>query len=96
MRKLVAIILLLLITLAAATYASYSIAERQAEKVAQSYPGPLSPLKAQLALYGIPGPTPCWVFRAEYSDAITGAMFEVYVSLLGNIIKIPPRSKVQP
>lgn len=73
---------------------SYTISKEQAEKVAQSFPGKLSPMTARLALYGVPELTPCWVFRAEYEGEMTGATFDVYLSLLGRVLKIPPKSKM--
>ena len=92
MKAIIACCLLILI-LAGGSFLSYSISKERAQKVAQSFPGPLSPLNTQLALYGVPELTPCWVFRAEYEDAITGSTFDVYVSLFGKVLKIPSKSK---
>jgi hypothetical protein len=94
MKRLIIGIFLLFIISTMGLFASYITAREQAEKVAQSFPGSLSPLRTQLALFGAPELTPCWVFRAEYADAMTGATFDVYVSLLGSVLKIPPKSKM--
>jgi hypothetical protein len=72
---------------------SYIVAKRKALKVAASFKGNLSPFNSQLVLFGPPEITPSWAFRAEYSDLMTGSTFDVYVSLLGEVIKIPPKSE---
>lgn len=95
MKKLLSVILLLTFLVIGGIFTSYSIAMKQAEKVANTYPGRLSKFSTNLILFGTPNPKPpFWYCRAEYSDAITGATFDVYVSLTGKVIKIPPHSKM--
>jgi len=93
MKKLTVACCLLILIVAGGCFYSYAISKERAQKVAESFPGFLSPMKTQLALYGDPELTPCWVFRAEYEDVLTGATFDVYVSLFGKVLKIPPQSK---
>jgi len=92
MKKIAVAIVIVLLIIAAGGFSSYLEAKKQAKKVVQSFPGQLSPLSTQLVLFGSPNNFPCWVFRAEYSDLMTGATFDVYVSLWGNVFKIPPLS----
>ena len=68
---------------------SYLVAKNSANNVALAYEGSLSPLKGQLVLFGDDPLTPCWVFRAEYGNVITGATFDVYVSFFGKVLKKP-------
>lgn len=92
--KIIIAICLTILLLFGAGFFSYTKSKEQAKKVAQSFAGPLSPMKTQFILYIDHELTPCWVFRAEYEDVITGATFDVYVSLLGKVIEIPPKSKM--
>jgi hypothetical protein len=92
MKKLTAGCLIILL-IAGSSFFSYAISKGRAQKVAESFPGSLSSMRTHLALYGVPELTPCWVFSAEYEDVLTGATFDVYVSLLGKVLKIPPKSK---
>ena len=93
MKKIMIGILSLCVICFGSIAASYLIAKNKADMVAQSFLGNLSPMSAQLALFGGPELTPCWIFRAEYYDLMTGATFDVYVSLLGKVLKVPPHSK---
>jgi len=95
MKKFLIGILILCFICSGSVVASYLIAKEKADMVAKSFPGNLSPMSAQLALFGAPELTPCWVFRAEYYDLMTGATFDVYISLLGKVTKVPPYSKVK-
>lgn len=94
MKKIIIGILIIFITFTGGVFASYTIAKKQAKLVAQSFPGNLSPLNTQLYLYGDPDLKPCWIFRAEYVDVMTGATFDVSVSFSGSVLEIPPMSKM--
>jgi hypothetical protein len=93
MRMLISISFIIFL-LAGACFLSYSSSKKVAQEVADSFPGELSPLKANIVLFGSSDLTPCWVFTAEYEDQLTGATFDVYVSLLGKPLKIPPKTKM--
>jgi len=93
MKKIFIVIIIVSIIVGGGLFASYSVAIRQAKKVEQSFSGNLSPLGTRLIPFGIPGITPCWVVRSEYSDLYTGATFDVYVSLFGKVLRVPPQSK---
>jgi len=93
MKKILGIFLLIFLILACGLGASYKIAKGKAKKVVETFPGQLSPLNAQLALFNSSSFPPCWIFRAEYENLMTGATFDVYVSLSGRIIMIPPKAK---
>lgn len=79
--------------IAVVIFSSYLIAKQQAQKVAQSHPSSLSDFSTQLALFGSPELTPCWVFSADYAELMTGCTFDVYVSFYGKVLKVPPYSK---
>ena len=93
MKKTKICILIFCLILIGSIAVSYLNAKVKADRVAKSFPGQLSSMSAQLAISGNTDLTPCWVFRTEYSDLTTGATFDVYISLLGNVLKIPPYSK---
>ena len=66
---------------------SYAISKGRAERFAQRYSTiSLSPLKGQLVFFIDGNFKPCWLFRGEYMDALTGAIFDIYVSFLGTVI----------
>ena len=89
---------LILVIVVAGVFLSYSVSKEQAEEVAQRHQGSVSPLKGQLVLFIGDDFSPCWVFRGEYEDALTGATFDVYVSVFGRIIRAPSKGQlgVQP
>ena len=68
---------------------SYLVAKNRAYNVAIAFEGSLSPLKGQLVIFGGDPLAPCWVFRGEYSNVMTGATFDVYVSFFGEVLKKP-------
>lgn len=68
---------------------SFLVAKNRADNVAIAFEGSLSPLKGQLVIFGDDPLFPCWVFRGEYSNVMTGATFDVYVSFFGKVLKKP-------
>ena len=94
MKKAFITIIIILLIISGGLFFSYSIAIKSAKKVEQSFKGNLSPLGTRFIPYGIPEITPCWVVRSEYSDLYTGATFDVYVSLSGKVLRVPPQSKI--
>ena len=66
--------------------ASFLIAKKSADRVAFEFEVALSPLESRLILFGDDPWTPCWVFRWEYTNLITGATFDVYVSFTGKVL----------
>ena len=70
---------------------SYFIAKHSAEKITHEYKYSISPLKGQLVLFIDDSFSPCWVFRGEYENALTGVTFDVFVSIFGKIILVPKK-----
>ena len=94
MKKIFIGIITVVIILIGSFSLSYINAKEKANLVAKTFTGNLSPFTTQLFILG--GNTnlpPCWIFRAEYYDLITGATFDVYVSIFGKVLKVPPKSK---
>ena len=90
MKKLIiGFITLLLISLG--VFLSYSVSKERAERIAHESKIPISPLKGKLIVFIDNEFLPCWVFRGEHENAMTGATFDVYVSLFGRVLKGPPR-----
>ncbi len=85
MKRIAYCIGLVVIIIIAGIYYSYSIAKTIAEKNVQNYHGAISPLKSQFVLFIDNELNPCWVFRSEYNDALTGATYDVYVTLFGSL-----------
>ena len=50
----------------------------------------ISSLRGHFLLF-LRGKGPCWLFSGTYLDALTGATFDVYVSLLGKVFKTTPK-----
>jgi hypothetical protein len=87
------VLVTLTIVLAALLLISYVVAKTKAHKVAAQFAGDLSPLKGRLVLFVDGNFVPLWIFRAEYEQALTGATFDVYVSLCGTELQPPGHSK---
>lgn len=68
-------------------YISYSVSRVRAEAIARPYAKSISPLRGQLILFIDNQFNPCWLFRAKYNEALTGATFDVYMSIFGTQIK---------
>ncbi len=79
----------LIIVISIAGFSSYFIAKSRAIDIATTFDGSLSPLRGDLALFGEESLAPCWIFKAEYSNAMTGATFDVYISFWGKVLKQP-------
>lgn len=81
--------LILFFIVIAGIFISYSISKTRTENIMLNYHMPISSLKSQLVIFMGDEFSPCWIFRGEYENAITGATFDVYVSLFGNVISFP-------
>jgi hypothetical protein len=92
MKRIIIYILIFIIMISIFGISSFYIAKNRANDIALTFKGPLSPLKGELVLFGDDPIFPCWVFSGEYSNAITGAKFDVYVSFLGKVLKQPNRT----
>jgi hypothetical protein len=68
---------------------SFLISQNTAEKIRKNLNNEVSHLKGQLVLFQNDSFNPCWVFRGEYALVMTGATFDVYVSLTGDVLKVP-------
>ena len=80
----------MILLIALGVFSSYSVSKGRAERIAQASKMPISPLKGGLIVLVDDEFLPCWVFRGEYENAMTGATFDVYVSLFGRVLKGPP------
>ena len=88
-RKILIVCCILVFILVGGFSLSYSTSKRRAETIALGSKAPISPLEGQLVLFIGDDFIPCWVFRGEYKYAITGATFDVYVSIFGRVFKKP-------
>jgi hypothetical protein len=90
MKKIILYSILFFAVVLAGLGTSYLIAKRSAEKIRESYAGEVSQLKGHLIIFHANKlVAPYWVFRGEYANLMTGATFDVYVSLLGNVQTVP-------
>ena len=89
MKRVIIYCVLLVAIVFTAGSISYFKAKTQADNVALAYQGPLSPLKGHLVIFGDYPLFPCWVFTGEYSNMMTGATFDVYVSFWGEVLQKP-------
>ncbi|GBC59963.1 hypothetical protein DENIS_0905 [Desulfonema ishimotonii] len=87
------IILYLLLIIIGGILISYSVSKERAENIVRNYEEPISPLKGQLIIFIGDKFSPCWLFRGEHKHALTGATFDVYVSMSGRVFKIPPKKQ---
>ncbi len=67
---------------------SFYFAKNNAKNLVE-YKTNLSPLKGTLVLFINGKFRPCWLFKAEHNSLLTGGTFDIYVSLIGEIIKKP-------
>ena len=67
-------------------FSSYLKSKEQAEMIAQECPLAVSPMRGQLILFMNGDFKPCWMFRGEYKEQITGATFDVYVSIFTKVL----------
>lgn len=88
-RRLLTVCCVIVFVMAGGISLSYSVSKRRAQAIAEFSKGPISPLKGQLVLFIGDDFVPCWIFRGEYNDVMTGATFDVFVSLFGNVLIIP-------
>jgi len=98
MKKIILYSILFFAVVLAGLGSSFLIAKSRAEKVKESYiyagkvsPGEVSQLKGYLMLFDNDKFAPCWLFTGEYVkvNVLTGAKFDVFVSLLGNVQRVP-------
>lgn len=91
MKKMVISIILFIFTFVGIGFISYSISKERANAFLekQTYKEQISPLRGQLVVFVNGKFNPCWIFRGEFKDAITGATFDVYVSLSGELCTMP-------
>lgn len=87
LKKAIFIILLLSGIFLLTGYVSFSISRKQANLVAERYRDIISPLKGELVLFIDGDFRPCWVFRGEPKELLSGSTYDVYVSLTGKIIQ---------
>ena len=85
MKKSILYIIIFFAVVLAGLGSSFLISKRSAEKVAERYAGEIGPLKGHPILFTGDKFTPCWWFRGEYVNLMTGSTFDVYVSFLGNV-----------
>lgn len=85
MKKIIVSSVILILLLTIAICFSYVIAKNQAYYVAQDYQEQMSPLKGNLILFIDDTFSPCWIFRGEHKELLTGT-FDVYVTFFGNVI----------
>lgn len=71
---------------------SYFYSFKKAEKIKDTYEGSLSPLHGRLIIFRNDKIKPQWVFSAEYEKLITGATFDINISLFGKVIQQPPKT----
>ena len=81
------------ISLIMLTCASFMDAQNKAKKIENSFEGNLSPLRGSLILFKNGRLRPSWLFSAEYSDLMTGARFDINISIFGKVIRQPPKNK---
>lgn len=91
MKKIVIYSLTFIIIVLLGLGLSFWSAKKNADDIRMKFDGEVSNLKGRLVLFQGDDFSPCWVFRGEYIHMITGATFDVYVSLLGNVLKEPTR-----
>lgn len=92
--KLIILPILILTILVFLGWQSLTLSRKNAEQIADSFKGNISPLRAQFVLVKDDKIcVPYWIFRGEYEDLITGASFDVEISLFGKVLKKPPSAK---
>lgn len=89
MKKVILCFFILFAIVAGGSLLSYSASKSRAEIIAQNFRVPISPLEGHLVLFIDNEFSPCWIFIGEFESAITGATFDVYVSLFGKVLKVP-------
>jgi hypothetical protein len=89
MKKIILYSIISFTVILAGLGSSFLIAKRSAEKVRESYAGEVSQLKCHLIIFHDGEFAPYWLFIGEYANLMTGATFDVYVSLLGNVQTVP-------
>jgi hypothetical protein len=72
---------------------SYSVSKVHANRIVRESKMPVSPLKGRLIVFIDDEFLPCWLFRGEFENAMTGATFDVHVSLFGRVLKSPPHTE---
>ncbi len=93
MKKAISWILAISLLFIVFTSASFINAQNKAEKIKTTFEGNLSELKGRLILFENKKLSPSWYFSAEYADFITGATFDIEISILGDVIRQPPKTK---
>ena len=68
-------------------------AQVKANKIRDTFVGNLSELKGSLVLFESEKFRPYWGFNAEYTDIMTGATFDIDISIFGKVIRQPPKTK---
>jgi len=87
-KKIVAIFTVLSLV-AIGAFLSYTTSKEKAAELARNQSVQISPLKGNLVLIIGDKFSPCWLFRGENEKALSGATFDVYVSLFGRVINTP-------
>ena len=89
MKKLLVPLVVMITAIIIGGSSSFYISKNNASEIASKSDASLTPLDGQLILFQNDKFSPCWVFRWEYSDKMTGATFDVYTTLMGNVFKSP-------
>ena len=93
MKRIILYSILFLAIVSAGLGLSFLLAKRSAEKIRESYRDEVSQLKSYLVIFHDNKFAPYWLFKGEYANLMTGATFDVYVSLLGNVT-VPSRNDI--
>lgn len=91
MKKYIIYFICLFFLILGGAFLSYSKALKSAKNISQYDSEQISPLKGNLILFINDEFSPCWIFRGEYKYLMTGATFDVHVSLFGHVFKEPPK-----
>lgn len=90
MKKIILCGILFFAVVLAGLESSFLVAKRSAEKIGESNAGEVSQLKGHLIIFhDNKFVAPYWLFKGEYANLMTGATFDVSVSLLGNVQTVP-------
>lgn len=92
MKKLITYFTIFTLIILACSFGSFWFSKNKAEAIRNNFGNEVSEFKWQLILFQNASFSPCWVFRGEYADVITGATFDVYTSLAGKVLKAPKNS----
>ncbi len=94
MKKIVKYAIIFFIIICCTGSISYYLARKNAKSIVKGNTN-LSSLRGNLVLYIDNKLKPCWLFKAEHNFILTGGTFDIYVSFMGKIIKIPNGNKLK-